>query len=64
LDAKCIVFGNNVGSDPFNVDTFMELADWIGIVTTCGVPVQKINIILMESQLLKTMKCIIIPVFH
>jgi hypothetical protein len=27
LDAKCIVFGNNVGSDPFNVDTFMELAD-------------------------------------
>lgn len=27
LDAKCIVFGNNVGSDPFSVDTFMGLAD-------------------------------------
>jgi hypothetical protein len=27
LDAKCIAFGNNVGSDPFNVDTFMGLAD-------------------------------------
>lgn len=43
LDARCIVFGNNVGSDPFNADTFMGLADWIGIVTTCGAPVQEIN---------------------
>lgn len=43
LDAKCIVFGNNVGSDPFSADTFMGLADWIGIVTTCGAPVQEIN---------------------
>jgi len=43
FDAMCIVFGNNVGSDPFNADTFTGLADWIGIVTTCGVPVQEIN---------------------
>jgi hypothetical protein len=27
FDARCIVFGNNVGSDPFSVDTFMGLAD-------------------------------------
>ena len=32
LDAKCIVFGSRVGSDPFT--TFMGLADWMGIVTT------------------------------
>ena len=39
LDAMCIVFGNNVGSDPFNVETFIGLADWIGVVTTCGAAV-------------------------
>jgi hypothetical protein len=50
FDARCIVFGNNVGSDPFSVDTFMGLADWIGIVTTCGAPVQEINYHIHEIQ--------------